>query len=288
MYADSLYLHAAAKIRGMTVSWQGAEPVIKQFLQAQTGINFNNATFTDGSGLSRFNLVTPLQTISLLKFLYQRFPLAYEYIVTLPVSGRDGTLQKRFRIPSQQGFVRAKTGTMTGMNSLSGFLYTANGHTLAFTMFINRIPGKPAGPGRPLIDALTTYLLQQSPGNNHLANIFAPHNQMQFQLTRTQAELQRLNQAKWRRLESAVKLALRGQSVSVLYRGNELIINDNQADAHKVWSALQALGKKYSFAVLLSSKNSVLASNGRPMLTWVQQNAAAAQGSRSWIIREAV
>ncbi|MFI4919256.1 MAG: D-alanyl-D-alanine carboxypeptidase/D-alanyl-D-alanine-endopeptidase [Legionellales bacterium] len=287
LYADSLYLHAAANIKGAPVNWNDAQPVVKDFLQKQTGIDLKSAVFTDGSGLSRYNMVTPEQTISLLKFLYQRFPLSYEYISALPISGRDGTLQKRFRTPSQQGFVRAKTGTMTGMNSLSGYLYTANGHTLAFAMFINRLPGgKASGPGRPLLDALTTYFLQLSPGSNRLARVFAPHARVNFQLNPTEGDLQRRHQAKWRRLESVVKLALRGQSVNVIYRGNELIVNDKQANANSVWSALQSLSKKYPFAVALSSSSLPITANGRPMLLWMQ--AATDNAQRTWIIREAV
>jgi D-alanyl-D-alanine carboxypeptidase/D-alanyl-D-alanine-endopeptidase (penicillin-binding protein 4) len=286
LYADSLYLHAAAKLNGSPVNWKGAEPVIKNFLQAQTGIDFKNAVFTDGSGLSRYSLVTPEQTISLLKFLYQRFPLSYEYISALPVSGRDGTLQKRFRIPTQQGFVRAKTGTMTGINSLSGYLYTSNGHTLAFAMYINRQPGKASGPGRPVLDALCTYFLQLNPVSSRLTQVLSAHKRMNFQLNPTQAERQKQHQAKWRRLESAIRAALKGQSVNIVYRGNELVVNDNQSDAGKVWSSLQSVIQKYPFAVLLSSKTLPINPSGKPMLLWVQTADAGNQAQRTWTIRE--
>ncbi|CAM3076560.1 D-alanyl-D-alanine carboxypeptidase/D-alanyl-D -alanine-endopeptidase [Legionella steigerwaltii] len=288
LYADSLYLHAAEKLNnGIPVNWRNAQPLIKNFLQSQTGIDFSNAIFTDGSGLSRYSLVTPEQTISLLKFLYQRFPLSYEYIAALPISGRDGTLQKRFQIPTQQGFVRAKTGTMTGINSLSGYLYTANGHTLAFAMYVNRQPGKASGPGRPVLDALCTYFLQKSPGSSRLSRIFSPHQRISFQLNPTQAERQKAHQAKWRRLESAIRTALRGQSVNVIYRGNELIVSDNQTDPGKVWSTLQSVVKKYPFAVMLSSKTLTINPSGSPILLWVQALDTPNQAQRIWSIREA-
>lgn len=287
LYADSLYLHAAAKLNGSPVNWKGAEPLIKNFLQAQTGIDFKNAVFTDGSGLSRYSLVSPEQTISLLKFLYQRFPLSYEYIAALPVSGRDGTLQKRFRTPNQQGFVRAKTGTMTGINSLSGYLYTANGHTLAFAMYINRQPGKSSGPGRPVLDALCSYFLNLNPTSSRLAQVFSAHKRMNFQLNPTQAQQQKAHQAKWRRLESAVRAALRGQSVNVVYRGNELVVNDNQLDAHHVWSSLQTVVKKYPFSVVLSSETLTINPSGKPMLLWLQASDKVNQSQRTWTIREA-
>ncbi len=289
LYADSLYLHAAERLHGGPVNWQTAEPIIKNFLQQQTGIDLKKAVFTDGSGLSRYNLVTPEQTIALLKFLYQRFPLSYEYISALPISGRDGTLQKRFGGNGQQGFVRAKTGTMTGMNSLSGYLYSTNGHTLAFAMFINRLPGgKATGPGRPLLDALTTYFLQQSPGSNRLARVFSPHSRLRFQQYPTQGEVQRAHQARWRRLESNVKQALKGQPVHVIYRGDELIIEDNQSDANRVWSALKGVGKKYPFTVALSSSAPSVSSQGAPMLLWMKPTGLNQTSQRTWIIREAV
>lgn len=287
LYADSLYLHAAAKLNGSPVNWQSAQPIIKNFLQSQTGIDFTNAIITDGSGLSRYSLVTPEQTISLLKFLYQRFPLSYEYIAALPISGRDGTLQKRFRIPSQQGFVRAKTGTMIGINSLSGYLYAANGHTLAFALYVNRQPGKSSGPGRPVLDALCTYFLKNSPSSSRLSQVFSPHQRISFQSNPTQAEKQRAHQAKWRRLESAIRMSLKDQLVNVVYRNNELIVNDNQADAGKVWSALQSVIKKYPFAVMLSSKTLTINPASGPTLLWVQTLENPNQVQRVWSIHEA-
>lgn len=287
LYADSLYLHAAAQLNGASVNWPEAQPVMKKFMQEQTGIDFSNAVFTDGSGLSRYNLVTPIQTISLLKYLHDHFPLSYEYIAALPISGRDGTLQKRFREPSQQGFVRAKTGYMTGVNSLSGYLYTANGHTLAFAMHINKNPeGKQTGPGRPLLDALTSYFLKQSPGGRRPAQVSEAHDRVQFQSKPTQEQVQQNQQAKWRRLESTVKLALKGQAVTVLYRDNELIIEDNQADPNRVWAALQSVNKKYPFAVALSSGQLRLTPKDGLVLVWRQE--ASGEGKRTWMIREAV
>ncbi len=96
LYADSLYLHTAAKLKGYPVNWEDAQNTIKQFLQQQTGINFNEAHLRDGSGLSRLDLISAEQTVKLLHFLHTRFPLTYEYIAALPIAGFDGTLQKRF------------------------------------------------------------------------------------------------------------------------------------------------------------------------------------------------
>ncbi|KTD18228.1 D-alanyl-D-alanine carboxypeptidase/D-alanyl-D-alanine endopeptidase [Legionella jordanis] len=291
LYADSLFLHAAEKLHGSPVNWPEAQILVKNFIQQQTGIELKNAVLTDGSGLSRHDLITPAQTAALLRFLHDKFPLSYEYIAALPVSGRDGTLQRRFKGPMQQDLVRAKTGTMRGIVSLSGYLYTANAHTLAFAIFINHVPGTKSsisGKYRYVVDALCSYFLQQKPGNNTWAKVFAPHGRLKFQQNPTQAEVQKSRQARWRRLETVVKNALRGQAVTVIYRGNELVLKDNQPDTNSVLNALKVLRNKYSFAVALTSKSIPSGLGIRPLVLWMQDSGAAIGAQRVWTIRESV
>ncbi len=289
LYADSLYLHAAAKLKGVPVNWGEAQTLIKNFLQQQTGIPLQNAILTDGSGLSRHDRVTPAQTVSLLRFLYDRFPVTYEYIAALPISGRDGTLQRRFKRPDQQDLVRAKTGTMTGIVSLSGYVYTANAHTIAFAMFINTLPGtKPSVSGRSryLVDALCAYFLRQKPENHSWTKNVASRQRIQYQKTPAQADLQRGHSAQWRRLETVVKHALQGQTVAVIFRGNELLLQDNQGNASSVLNALRTLRNKYSFSVALTSKERATV-DGKPLVLWSDLADGQNQPKRSWLIREA-
>lgn len=291
VYADSLYLHAAAKLNGSPLDWQEAQPVIKNFLQQQTGIDLQSAVLTDGSGLSRQDLLTPQQTVDLLRFLHARFPLAYEYIAALPVAGRDGTLQRRFRKPNQQGLLRAKTGTMTGIISLSGYLYTANSHTLAFAIFINKTTGtKPSVSGRyrSLVDSLCDFFLHQKPDNTIVAQSQTPNTRVAFQQQPTQADRQHTKYARWRQLEYAVKQGLKGQAVTVLYRDNQLVLKDNSGDLNKVWSVLQTLGKKYAFAVALHGKSAPISNTTTPRLLWVKGNRLGSFGHRTWVLYEAV
>lgn len=287
LYADSLFLYAAATLKGSPVNWKEAEVLIKDFLQHQTGIDLQNAVLVDGSGLSRHDLLTPHQTVALLKFLHDKFPVAYEYIAALPVSGRDGTLQKRFKTPTQQDLMRAKTGTMAGVHSLSGYLYTANGHTLAFAIYGNRKPGSKgdgAGKHRYLIDALCNYFLKQEPGNIGWSQVFSPHARLKFQQNPTQADMHRSRQASWRRLESAVKQALLGKTVTVIYRGNELFLEDHHMDSANVWLALQNVRKKYPFAIAVMADKSP-ASDERSQVLWVHD--ANKRNERVWMIKDA-
>jgi D-alanyl-D-alanine carboxypeptidase/D-alanyl-D-alanine-endopeptidase (penicillin-binding protein 4) len=288
LYADSLFLHAAARLQSYPVNWQAAQTLVKNFLTKQTGIDLSNAVLMDGSGLSRNDRLTPHQTTSLLRFLNERFPLSYEYIAALPVSGRDGTLQKRFKTPAQQDLVRAKTGTMTGIHSLSGYLYTANGHTLAFALYTNKLPGTSvniSGKHRYLIDALCNYFLKQQPSNIGWAQVFSPHGRLQFQQNPTQADLQRRKKASWRRLETVVKQALLNKAVTVIYRGNELVLEDKQSSPNAVWASLQSLRKKYPFAIALASQTALSATD-KAQLLWIPMSEDKAL--RIWTIKEAI
>lgn len=289
LYADSLYLHAAAKLKGTPLNWQQAQPVVKNFLQQQTGVSLENAVLTDGSGLSRQDLLTPHQTVSLLRFLHDSFPLSYEYISALPVAGQDGTLQKRFRKTTQQGLLRAKTGTMTGIMSLSGYLYTANAHTLAFAIFINTRPGTSpniSGRYRSMVETLCDFFLAQKPYSIRLSILPKAHARVAFQQRLNQADRVRNQQAKWRRLETAVKRGLNDQSVTVLFRNEQLELIDHGTDVNKVWAVLQALSKKYSFSVALHGQASPSGRKDMPRLLWV--NTATPSGLRTWTIRESV
>ena len=291
LYADSLFLHAAAKLNGTPLNWEQAQPIIKNFLQQQTGISLQSAVLTDGSGLSRNDLLTAQQTVDLLRFLHNRFPLAYEYIAALPIAGSDGTLQRRFRKPSQQGLLRAKTGTMTGVMSLSGYLYTANAHTLAFAIFINKKPGtKPSVSGRyrSMVDTLCDFLLKQKPDNHQVAGAKGPYPRVAFQQQPTQADRQRIRYGRWRQLESAVKRSLQGQAVSVIFRNDQLILKDQIGDSNRVWSVLQNLRKKYAFTVALQGKTAPSGNKNIPLLLWVKSETQSPQVQRIWTLRESI
>ena len=287
LYADSLYLHAAYKLSGKPLNWAEAQPVIKDFLHQQTGVNFDDAVLIDGSGLSRNDRITPTQTVGLLKFLHERFPLAYEYISALPIAGQDGTLQKRLRKPTQQGFVRAKTGSMTGVASLSGYLYTANAHTLAFAIYINRQPKtNPTVSGRYLADALCDFFLNQKPADRQVASITNAHARVSFQQRPTQAETRRNLQSKWRRVEYALKQAFKGKPIAVLYRGDQLIVNDDANDPNAVWKTLQDLSKKYQFSVAVKGQSGPASQSQAPSLLWIKANNEPSKTGRVWTIRE--
>ncbi|GAP65776.1 D-alanyl-D-alanine carboxypeptidase/D-alanyl-D-alanine-endopeptidase [Mizugakiibacter sediminis] len=106
-------------------------------LLARIGIAPGAATFEEGSGLSRKDLVTPRATTTLLAWVRTQ-PFAQTYLDALPVAGVDGTLDHRFAGTPADGRLRAKTGTLAHSYALSGYVTDAAGEPLAFALMLDR------------------------------------------------------------------------------------------------------------------------------------------------------
>ncbi|HVB37655.1 MAG TPA: D-alanyl-D-alanine carboxypeptidase/D-alanyl-D-alanine-endopeptidase [Vicinamibacterales bacterium] len=87
----------------------------------------------DGSGLSRYNLVTA----SLMAGLLRRMRQEPAFVASLPVAGVDGTLEHRLQGTAAQADVQAKTGSMTHVRALSGYVTTHDGRLLVFSILAN-------------------------------------------------------------------------------------------------------------------------------------------------------
>lgn len=91
----------------------------------------------DGSGLSHYNLITTDLMIEVLKYFYFESTNNYQVLVeSFPIAGVDGTLKNRMKRTKAESNVRAKTGTLSGVSALSGFMKTKNNHNLAFSILI--------------------------------------------------------------------------------------------------------------------------------------------------------
>ena len=109
--------------------------MVRQFL-VNAGVKDEEFVLFDGSGLSHKDLMTPRAFTQLLAYA-ARQPWGESWKATLPVAGVDGTLANRFRNTALQEKMQAKTGTHDEANSLSGYLQTASGKTLAFSILVN-------------------------------------------------------------------------------------------------------------------------------------------------------
>jgi PBP4 family serine-type D-alanyl-D-alanine carboxypeptidase len=115
---------------------------LKEFL-SHSGIDTTSLVLADGSGVSRYNLCSPNAIVGLLVSAHRNaeiFPAFYE---SLPIAGRDGTLAKRMRNTRAEGNLRAKTGSLSGISSLSGYVHSAGRELLAFSIMMQNFPGGP-------------------------------------------------------------------------------------------------------------------------------------------------
>lgn len=101
------------------------------------GLANGSYVLADGSGLSRYNYISSESLLRLLKHMRTDPRHASPFIAILPVVGRDGTLSKRLAGTAADGKVRAKTGTMDNVRAIAGYVETAGGETLVFSMIAN-------------------------------------------------------------------------------------------------------------------------------------------------------
>lgn len=130
-----LLLRLLGKEKGTAGTVEGGLEVERSFL-TQADIRPDEYKFYDGSGLSRQDLVTPHAIVKLLTYA-TRQPWGAAYADTLPVAGVDGSLVERFVNTMAQGVVRAKTGSLDHVNSLSGYLTTGKGEHVVFSIIAN-------------------------------------------------------------------------------------------------------------------------------------------------------
>jgi len=134
LHAEIL-LRLLGREKGTAGTVEGGLEVLRGFLN-QAGITGDQYAFYDGSGLSRQNLVTPQAVIQLLRYADSQ-PWGPSFRDTLPLSGTDGSLSNRFKEVDIQGRVHAKTGSLGGVKTLSGYATTNHGDRVAFSILSN-------------------------------------------------------------------------------------------------------------------------------------------------------
>jgi len=129
--AQTLF-HALA---GTAATDDSAGAAVAAFVK-KAGGDPNGLVVADGSGLSRRNYVSPRNMVAVLRYMY-RSANAKAFVDSLPVAGRDGTLKNRMKGTAAEGSVQAKTGYLSGVCCLSGYVTTASGEPLAFSIMLN-------------------------------------------------------------------------------------------------------------------------------------------------------
>jgi serine-type D-Ala-D-Ala carboxypeptidase/endopeptidase (penicillin-binding protein 4) len=147
-----LVLREAGRVRAGEGSREAGLSDLAAFLK-QVGIGSEDYTLTDGSGLSRLNLVTPAAVVQLLVSMNGPFRSL------LPIGGVDGTLATRFGGVRAAHELQAKTGSLTHVNALSGYARSRRYGDVAFAIFVNNTPAANSEV-RSVIDKIGLALIQ--------------------------------------------------------------------------------------------------------------------------------
>jgi D-alanyl-D-alanine carboxypeptidase/D-alanyl-D-alanine-endopeptidase (penicillin-binding protein 4) len=153
-HAEQLLKTIGREIRGEG-SWAAGLAVERATL-ADLGVDTTAVFLRDASGLSSANLVTPEALVDLLTAMRDR-PSGAAFLSALPVAAESGSLRNRFGGTSAAGRVRAKTGYIENVYSLSGYLTTLEGDEYAFSVVVNQTAGEGAAAA---IDRLVTGLVE--------------------------------------------------------------------------------------------------------------------------------
>ena len=158
--AEMLFKTIGAEVKGEPGSWQKGREAVGEFLNEILGEQ-NTYRFVDGSGLSRYNLLSTELLTKLLVYMYNSFELMPEFTASLPIAGVDGTLRNRMQGVYAEKVLRAKTGTLSGVSALAGYTRSADGEVLAFGILISHYVGSSA-TARGIQDKIGDILTQFS------------------------------------------------------------------------------------------------------------------------------
>ncbi len=138
--AEQLLRVIGAERLGLPGTTEKGALVVADYLQS-LGIQKDQFHLINGSGLSRDITLRPSAVNAVLIDMHHSPEFGPEYVASLSVGGRDGTLRSRFREDGMAGRVRGKTGTLAGVHCLAGYIHAADDEIYAFTFLVNEIDG---------------------------------------------------------------------------------------------------------------------------------------------------
>ncbi|MEO9871243.1 D-alanyl-D-alanine carboxypeptidase [Ekhidna sp.] len=160
VFQDTLYSHATDSVLAymlkpsdnflaeqllIMAAWQNGFSEIKPFIKQVNNTWLTNLTdmvWVDGSGLSRYNLIAPVDQVRLLKKCHDEF--GWQRMTSILPTGGEGTLEESFLMEDEETpFIFAKTGTLSNNHNLSGYLITRSGKRMIFS-FMNNHYTKPS------------------------------------------------------------------------------------------------------------------------------------------------
>jgi D-alanyl-D-alanine carboxypeptidase/D-alanyl-D-alanine-endopeptidase (penicillin-binding protein 4) len=142
-YAETLVKSMAVEQSTASQATAASGRIAVQKLLETWGVEASGLILRDGSGLSRYDYVTADALATILVHLYDDEKSRAPFMASLPIAGEDGTLGNRMKGTVADGNVRAKTGSMSNVRGLSGYVNSADGEPLAFAILANNFDSPP-------------------------------------------------------------------------------------------------------------------------------------------------
>ena len=156
LYAESMFYQLAAD-RKKNISWKDCAAEVEKVIE-KSGASTSYVEIADGSGISLYNYVTPSTQVSMLRYAYNNKLIFSALYPSLPIAGIDGTLSSRMGNGKAYKNVHAKTGTVSGVSCLAGYVTASNGHILAFSIMNNGV--RKAAEGKAFQDRICRILTE--------------------------------------------------------------------------------------------------------------------------------
>lgn len=162
-YAECVLKTLGAQTRATPepATWADGQAALQMFL-ATLGLPPGTYRSENGSGLFGSTEVSAQQMVTVLAGAHADYRIGPDLLGSLPVGGVDGTLARRWHGSVARGRVRAKTGTLAQVTTLSGYAGVDSAHPVAFSILVNDIPTGQKGPARAMaddmLDAIVAYL----------------------------------------------------------------------------------------------------------------------------------
>jgi D-alanyl-D-alanine carboxypeptidase/D-alanyl-D-alanine-endopeptidase (penicillin-binding protein 4) len=158
LLAESL-IRTLGMVKGQGGTYDAGHAVEMPFFR-KLGVDVGSIALVDGCGVGRRNFVTARAVGQLLVGMHRQADWKV-YYDSLPIAGVDGTLKRRMKGTKAEGNVHAKTGTLSQVRGLSGYLNGSNGEVYAFSLLMNNFPGSATDAGQvqdKFIEYLTVHL----------------------------------------------------------------------------------------------------------------------------------
>ena len=154
MKSVNLFAEALLRAIGLKYNQKGDTQTGLEAIKAywtSRGVDFGGVQLYDGSGMAPRNVIPPLVLAQLLREMYKDKQLHTDFINSLPLAGRSGSLRNRLKNTRAEGRLRAKSGSLEQVRAYSGYVPTRSGKWLSFSILINNYQGKSGAVNKKLM-----------------------------------------------------------------------------------------------------------------------------------------